>query len=72
MEDATESLSDLSRDGLLVGTVAYMSPEQLRGEKLDYRSDIFSLGTLLYELASGKNPYARDTNADLRSGCWCR
>ena len=67
LEDATESISQLSKDGLLVGTVAYMSPEQLRGEKLDYRSDIFSMGTLLYELASGKNPYAHNTNAEVIS-----
>ncbi|HBB94595.1 MAG TPA: hypothetical protein DC054_04335 [Blastocatellia bacterium] len=58
LEDATESISQLSKDGLLVGTIAYMSPEQLRGEKLDYRSDIFSMGTVLYEMACGRNPFA--------------
>jgi serine/threonine-protein kinase len=56
LEDATESISHLSREGLLVGTIAYMSPEQLRGERLDYRTDIFSLGTVLYEMIWGKNP----------------
>ncbi len=59
LEDATESLSQLSKDGVLIGTVAYMSPEQLRGEKLDYRSDIFSLGTVLYEMVCGRNPFAQ-------------
>lgn len=62
LEDATESISNLSRDGLLVGTIAYMSPEQLRGEKLDYRTDIFSLGTVLYEMACGRNPHAEKPN----------
>ena len=65
LEDATESISHLSREGLLVGTIAYMSPEQLRGERLDYRTDIFSLGTVLYEMICGKNPFAH--KADSRS-----
>lgn len=67
VDDTTESISDLAPEGLLVGTVAYMSPEQLRGEKLDHRSDIFSLGTVLYEMAAGKNPYAHQTNAEVIS-----
>jgi len=72
LEDATESISQLSKDGLLVGTIAYMSPEQLRGEKLDYRSDIFSMGTVLYEMASGKNPHAHKTNAEVISAIMSR
>src|SRR5437868_3821116 len=72
LEDVTESISQLSKDGLLVGTIAYMSPEQLRGEKLDYRSDIFSTGTVLYEMASGKNPHAHKTNAEVISAIMSR
>jgi eukaryotic-like serine/threonine-protein kinase len=72
LEDAAESISQLSKDGLLVGTVAYMSPEQLRGEKLDFRSDLFSLGTVLYEMACGRNPYAHKTNAEVISAIMSR
>jgi eukaryotic-like serine/threonine-protein kinase len=71
-EDITESVSQLSKDGLLIGTVAYMSPEQLRGERLDFRSDIFSMGTVLYEMACRKNPYAHKSNAEVISAIMSR
>jgi len=51
----------LTEAGTVFGTVAYMSPEQVRGEPVDHRSDIFSFGTIVYELISGKNPFRRET-----------
>jgi predicted Ser/Thr protein kinase len=57
--------SQLTQTGMALGTVAYMSPEQLKGEKVDHRVDIFSFGVLAYELLVGKRPFHADSVSTL-------
>jgi serine/threonine protein kinase len=61
--DVTRSID--TRDGMILGTAAYMSPEQAEGKPLDVRSDIFSFGSMLYEMVTGSRPFHRDSVASM-------
>jgi TolB-like protein len=63
-EDPTKTLT---RAGIVLGTMPYMSPEQLQGKPVDHRTDIFALGIVLHEMATGQRPFGGDNPADLTS-----
>ncbi len=65
--DSERSTEMRTREGVVMGTVPYMSPEQVQGQPVDQRTDIFSLGVILYEMASGRRPFQGQSSAALVS-----
>jgi non-specific serine/threonine protein kinase len=67
-DDSTELATEgLTKEGVAMGTAPYMSPEQLQGKEVDHRSDLFSLGILLYEMSTGVRPFKGQSSIDLAS-----
>ena len=63
----TKSGLDLTQEGTIVGTLPYMAPEQLRGQPADARSDIWAMGVVIYEMASGERPFTGQTSFEVTS-----
>ncbi len=66
-QSATRTMGPLTAEGVVVGTVAYMSPEQAEGKRIDARSDIFSFGSVLYEMITGRHAFPGESNLSILS-----
>ena len=66
-EDSGFTTLTVAQTGVAMGTLPYMSPEQLQGRRVDHRTDIYSLGAVLYEMATGQGPFVGGTTAELIS-----
>jgi serine/threonine protein kinase len=67
LDDATQTFGPLESEGALVGTLAFMAPEVLRGQMADYRSDLWALGVVFYEASSGQLPFRGATSFEISS-----
>ena len=65
VSDETAERERLTMDGRVVGTPPYLSPEQAKSEKVDARSDIFSLGAVMFEMFTGHRPFERESNVEM-------